>query len=783
MQQQQKQKQQFLILLLLVGAQTALLRGRPQRQSSSLDVNGWPTDRDTARRTLRELSNTYNGRLQLHDTLSTAIHGCFIVRMNCPPSSNAEVTPECLSTRDAFVSQITSNDNNDGYSSAVFSASISFRYNASLDGFAGCFSPSALEAILSNPEVVTVEEDLQVTTQVSQDDPVWGLDRIDQELLQPDNKYDTGDVNGAGVDVFIIDTGINTQHSEYAGRVAGGADFVNDGNGYDDCNGHGTHCAGTAVGSTYGVAKQADLYGVRVLGCGGSGTLSGVLAGLDWAVSKKMETGKPSVASMSLGASYSTSMNAGVAAATAAGVVVVAAAGNENSDACFSSPASETSAITVGSTTSTDARSSFSNWGTCVDIFAPGSYIKSAWIGSSTATSTISGTSMATPHVAGAVALELELMASEGAMALRLRRKVRKLQDVGTSASSLVSEVTNRLLARATQNQISDTGTGSPNLLLRTPNHAFGPTPPPAPTTPPTTPPTAPPSPPTAAPTSTLQELEMRITTKAWGYECQWAVDGAVPTHEPYSDHSYYTHALPLTPGTHTIQLSDTYGDGWHGGHWELVYALTGERVLCVDGATNTTFDCSGPTLGQVTGYGETVTLQVGAAATEPPTAAPTTQSPTPFPTLASTNFPTPAPTSQPTTQSPTPFPTFASTSFPSLFPTPSPTAPQTSAPNVEVRIRTKEGGSEVYWGVDTPKLAHINPRQYGPYADNRTYVHRLFLTPGQSHQLKVMDSFGDGWGRNAFWELIEVSSGTRIAGGPAEGTVAGFGATVSFSV
>merc|ERR1712086_339522 len=246
--------------------------------------------------------------------------------------------------------------------------------------------------------------------------------------------------------------------------MGGGKGFVNDGRGYEDCNGHGTHCAGTVLGTTYGVAKKANLYGVRVLGCSGSGSNSGILAGVNWSVSNAKRTGRPSVLSMSLGGGKSSSSNRAVASAKNQGLTVVVAAGNESTDACSKSPASEQSVITVASSTSSDGRSSFSNYGSCVDIFAPGSQIKSAWIGGSTRTNTISGTSMATPHVAGAAALELELMKRE-------------------SRGSSPDDVWRRMQARATPNKIKDVRR-SPNLLLRTPssNSNSGPGPGPAPT-------------------------------------------------------------------------------------------------------------------------------------------------------------------------------------------------------------------------------------------------------------------------------------------------------------
>jgi hypothetical protein len=224
--------------------------------------------------------------------------------------------------------------------------------------------------------------------------------------------------------------------------VSGGADFIGDGNGTNDCHGHGTHVAGTVGGTTYGLAKLVNLHPVRVLNCGGSGTWAQVIGGVDWVTANHSN---PAVANMSLGGGLNTSLNQAVENSITAGVTYAIAAGNSSADACAFSPASTVNAITAGSTTSTDARSSFSNIGTCVDIFAPGSSITSAWINSDTATNTISGTSMASPHVAGAAVLYLA--ANPGANPAAVR---------------------NALVNNATTNNVTDPGTGSPNLLLYT---------------------------------------------------------------------------------------------------------------------------------------------------------------------------------------------------------------------------------------------------------------------------------------------------------------------------
>jgi subtilisin family serine protease len=320
---------------------------------------------------------------------------------------------------------------------------LQFTYTAALPGFAADLPVQAVEALRRNPNVAYVEPDQTVELFGGGTEPAppsWGLDRVDQRALPLSASY-TWSTSGAGVSVYIIDTGIRTTHQDFGGRAVWDFNAVKGNNNPNtDCMGHGTHVAGTVGGTTYGVAKGVSLHAVKVLDCTGSGRWSWVIAGIDWVTA---HAAKPAVANMSLGGDYYQAANDAVAGSVASGVTYAIAAGNSTTDACTFSPASEPTVLTVGATTKLDAQASYSNFGPCVDLYAPGSFILSDWNWSDTAAVYLSGTSMATPHVAGAAALYLE-----------------------THPAASPAEVSAAILGAATQNVLTGVPAGSPNRLL-----------------------------------------------------------------------------------------------------------------------------------------------------------------------------------------------------------------------------------------------------------------------------------------------------------------------------
>ena len=333
-------------------------------------------------------------------------------------------------------------------------------YEYALRGFAVKLSPVQAQLLSLNPLVAAIEQDQTMSAVATQSGATWGLDRVDQRNRPMDGKYIYPDSAGQGVHVYVIDTGLNPNHSEFTGRVGTSRNFVGttslfsatapDPANWADCNGHGTHVSGTTSGTIYGVAKKSTIHAIRVLDCQGSGSNSGVIAGVDWVTQNAQ---RPAVANMSLGGGDSAALDTAVKNSIASGIAYAVAAGNDSANACTGSPNKLPEAITVGATENTDAMASYSNFGTCLDIFAPGSSITSANYNNNTGTSVLSGTSMASPHVAGAAALVL-----------------------ARNTSATPQQIRDTLLAEATTDVLTGIKAGSPNKLLYVTDTGGGPT-------------------------------------------------------------------------------------------------------------------------------------------------------------------------------------------------------------------------------------------------------------------------------------------------------------------
>ncbi|MBG0852740.1 S8 family peptidase [Streptomyces spinoverrucosus] len=322
-----------------------------------------------------------------------------------------------------------------------YGATIERTYSKALNGYAIEASETEAKRLAADPAVASVVQNRTFSIAATQPNPPsWGLDRVDQRNLPLNSSYTYPDSAGQGVTAYVIDTGVRITHSDFGGRASYGYDAIDNDNTAQDGHGHGTHVAGTVAGNAYGVAKKAKVVGVRVLNNSGQGTTAQVVAGIDWVAQNAV---KPAVANMSLGGGADSALDTAVRNAIASGVTFAVAAGNESTNASTRSPARVTEAITVGATTSSDARASYSNYGSVLDLFAPGSSITSAWNSGDSATNTISGTSMATPHVAGAAALYL-----------------------ADNPSATPAQVSTALTSAATPNVVTSPGSGSPNRLL-----------------------------------------------------------------------------------------------------------------------------------------------------------------------------------------------------------------------------------------------------------------------------------------------------------------------------
>ncbi len=364
------------------------------------------------------------------------------------PTGTIVATPGAEAIRDSYIVVLRSDSDAAGHVTSAsqalvkrYGGEVRHNYLATVRGFQAEMTATEAAHLAADPSVDYVQQDARVRLDAaSQTGATWGIDRLDQKALPLSTTYTYG--TASTVTAYVLDTGIRIGHADFGGRATYGWNFIDGNADASDCNGHGTHVAGTIGGRTYGVTKDVRLVAVKVLDCAGSGSYSAIMAGVDWVTAHAV---KPAVANMSLGGPVYQALNDAVTRSIASGVTYAVAAGNDNQNACLQSPAVTPNAITVGATDSTDARASFSNYGTCVDLFAPGARITSDSNSSNTATKMMSGTSMASPHVAGAAALVL-----------------------GAHPAWTPAQVRDALVTNAGSGVVSSAGTGSPNKLLYT---------------------------------------------------------------------------------------------------------------------------------------------------------------------------------------------------------------------------------------------------------------------------------------------------------------------------
>ncbi|HEY7767952.1 MAG TPA: S8 family peptidase [Longimicrobium sp.] len=425
-------------------------------------------------------------------------------------------------------------------------ATVHYTYQHVIKGFAATLPDAAADALRRNPRVAYVEPDRVVTVAQAGS---WGLDRVDQRDRPLNGTY-TYAATGSGVRVYVVDTGVQTAHGDFGGRASVGYDAL--GGTGQDCHGHGTHVAGTVGSTTYGVAKSATLIGVRVLNCNGTGAWSGIIAGLDWV---RLNHVKPAVVNMSLGGWSDQSVDDAVNNLIAAGVTTVVSAGNDANDACYYSPARVSAAVTVGASNSLDHQAWFSNWGSCVDLFAPGDGITSTWL--SGGTNTISGTSMAAPHVTGAAALYLQ-----------------------GNPLAAPATVRNALVGHASQGRLSGVNPGTSNLLLYTRlDDASTPPPPPPPS-----PPVVSVSGPTYLAPTTTQSVTFNAQatggTKPYSYQWQYRPEySGTWTNVGTNSASYTRSVAPRSSSFYVRVIVTGGGSATSSEHYVYVEMMCGEYI------------------------------------------------------------------------------------------------------------------------------------------------------------------------------------------------------------